>query len=149
MLNRNIVQNNLKTINQLLTGYDEGKKTHDDLLKTYNDAIKQIPDHYNKIFNNKQVMPTTIAAAAKRFHRALNTRDVRLLKIDPKKYMHLLHQARKEGLWTLFDYSDCLPFDSNSDLCQSILQNYRDGLEQELELTREAEKDTADEELDL
>lgn len=151
MINHNIIQNNLTTVKQALTGYDQGQKSRDDLLKTYNAAIKQIPDHYNKTFHDKQVMPTTIASAARRFHQALVTKDVRLLKIDPKKYMQLLHAARKEGLWILFDYSDCLPLDSSPEQCQTILQNYQAGLEHELALARKAEKEqaAADEELDL
>lgn len=141
MKNRNILKSNLRSIDRVLKGYDQGEKKRDDLLKVYNKAIKQIPDHYNKNFNDKRVYPTTIAAASKRLVKHVKTRDAKLLKINPKGYMKMLHQAHKDGNWTLFDYKHNQPLDSSPDKCRNIIFNYRTGLFEDLSALREQEND--------
>lgn len=139
MANRNVLHNNLRSINQVLTGFDDGSKNRDDLLKAYNKSIKQVPDHYNKEFDGKRIYPTSIASASRDLKKAVQKRDPKLLKIDPKKYMEKLNQEHKYGLWTLFDYDDYEPVDSNPKRCREILVAYQLGLQKELELARKRE----------
>lgn len=141
MANRNVLENNLHSITQVLNGYDKGTKKRDDLLKAYNKSIKQVPDHYNKEFNNRRIMPTTIAVASKNLVKAVKVKDPKLLKIDAKKYMQKLHEQRKYGLWTLYDYDNDEPVDSDPKKCHMLMVNYQLGLQKDLELALANERE--------
>ena len=141
MANRNVIKNNLRSVTQTISGFDQGNKTRDDLLKTYNKSIKQIPDYYNKQLDNRHIFPTSIASASRDLRKAVQKRDPKLLKMDPKKYMEKLNQEHKYGLWVLFDYDNYEPVDSNPKKCREIMINYQAGLQHELELARQHEHD--------
>lgn len=141
MPNRNVLKNNIRSISQVLSDYDNGNKTHDDLLKAYNRSIKQLPDHYNKEFDNKRILPTTVARASDRLYKAVKVQDPKLLHVNSKKYMQLLHKAREYGLWTLYDYDNDEPVDSSPERCHTIVTIYQNGLQKELDLIQDKENE--------
>ena len=144
MPNRNILQTNIKSMKKLVNDFDNGDKSRDDLLKSYNRAIKQIPDHYNKEFDNKRVLPTTIISRSRWLKNKVKHQDPDLLGIEPKEYMNKLHKSRKDGLWTLYDYKNNEVMDSSPEKCRKIIVTYQNGMQKELTLIQEQE-----DELDL
>lgn len=146
MANINILTSNYRNVSHVINSYDKQEKSRDDLLKTYGKSIKQVPDHYqNNDGKATQIKPTTIAGAARNLIKAVKTEDPVLLKIDPKKYMKVLHQSHKYGNWTLFDYKNSMPVDSAPEKVRKILGKYQDGIHHDINLARIHEKEEADE----
>lgn len=149
MANINILTSNYRNIAHVINSYDKQEKSRDDLLKAYGKSIRQVPDHYqSKDGKATQIKPTTIAGAARNLVKAIKTKDSILLKIDPKKYMKVLHQSHKDGNWTLFDYKNSMPVNSSPEKVRQILEKYRDGIHHDINLARIHEKEEEDE-LDL
>lgn len=149
MPNRNILKTNIRTINRLVADFDKGEKTRDDLLKAYDKAVKQIPDHYNKEFNNRKVLPTAIAARSNWLHDAVKHQDIKMLHINAKEYMEQLEESHKYGNWTLYDYDEDKPLDSSPEHCRSIIITYQNGMQQELALISAREREEENEEPEL
>lgn len=138
MANVDVLQSSYKTISKSLNNFDKKKATRDDLLLAYGSAIRQTPDHYQSTMD-PSVKPTTIAGAARNLIHMINTKDQALLKSEPTDYMKALHEARKDGLWVLYDYKHSKPLDSSPTKVRQIAHDYQQGLSHEIQATRKHE----------
>lgn len=152
MANLNLLRSNYNSINNALNDYKDEKISHDDILKTYSQAINKLPDYANSDSKTKpsDVKPTTIAAASHNLVKAIRAKNPIILKIDPENYMKQLKMAHKDGNWTLFDYKNKRPVDSSKEKLIERIGKYRDGLAKDMEKVRTQNKHVEqDNELEL
>lgn len=148
MANTTLLQNNYRKISDILTKLDKDEATTDDVLSTYRTLTKEIPDTYNKTGKPNPIKPLGLAVANKNLTYAIKHQEDVAFKIDVKDFRKKLTENNGKNHWLLYNYKNHHLFNPTKQNVKTLVSNYQQGLNHDLEANLNKQKQKSDE-LDL